>query len=353
MPYLDHSCWPTHFNSKRLIVETILNSDSSIVPTSAALIAPSATDKTNATIKKDKYEPSIESRRRRNLNRINNVSLDESTSVSSSNASKGANEQKSLIEKLTDNEEEHDQNYVESESIKDDEDCAEEIVSDDLENSEACLNLEQHANDKKIENEIEQLRKENNLMQLQNAKKSFTNPLIITKHSSSCSSFISSHNTTISNQDLVASSLKATDHFNKKIEDLENYSNIIENATNAIDNCFNDIRNVYTGLSEKNSHHEEESSCFKSIDHVSIENDKKMPKDGEQNKTQPPIKESESDSNSESDFYNSNLNQNDENNTTTSEILTNDSNLSQFDAENNYLFSGSNERKNEIKHEIK
>ena len=25
MPYLDHSCWPTHFNTKRLVVDSILN----------------------------------------------------------------------------------------------------------------------------------------------------------------------------------------------------------------------------------------------------------------------------------------------------------------------------------------
>ena len=48
-----------------------------------------------------------------------------------------------------------------------------------------------------------------------------------------------------SNQDLAASSLKASNYFDEKIEHLENYSNIIENATLNMDACVNMMTTVY------------------------------------------------------------------------------------------------------------
>ena len=48
-----------------------------------------------------------------------------------------------------------------------------------------------------------------------------------------------------SSQDLAASSLKASNYFDEKIEHLENYSNIIENATLKMDACVKDMTTVY------------------------------------------------------------------------------------------------------------
>ena len=346
----------------------MLNSDSPVVQPIISAPLPTIATQSVEKFKDSKKQPLKVTRRRRNSNRINNITLDDNASVTSSDTSKRYNEQpannsanvrqKARVS-TADEEDLQYQNYVESESFKDDDDdeCDEGEVSDEAVemNSDAILNLEQCEQEKIIENEIEQLRKENSLL-TSNKKKKSTNPLLITnnRHSSSCSSFLSPQHTasTINNQELVASSLKASIHFNKKIEDLENYSNIIENATNAMDSCFKDINNVYTGFGESSSTNDEDGSAIV-INEAKLTNDDIIqPLPGvDLDREEIPIKETtETDSNSESDFYKSSLNQIDaESITTTSENQTKDfSNLSQI--ENNYLAIGTS---NEIKYEIK
>lgn len=89
-----------------------------------------------------------------------------------------------------------------------------------------------------IDNEIDRLKKESHsMLNNNNVKNSGKNSLTKSKSSS-----FSSPST---NQELAASSLKASSHFDKKIEHIENYSQIIENATLNMDVCVKHMNSLY------------------------------------------------------------------------------------------------------------
>jgi hypothetical protein len=109
-------------------------------------------------------------------------------------------------------------------------------------NNKSNIALEQ------IENEIDKLRKENNLLivnkKAATASKKAAKKNALLKAPASSSS-ITSTNSAVDEDQLAESSLRASNYFDKKIEHLENYSHIIENATKKMDACVNDMTTVY------------------------------------------------------------------------------------------------------------
>ena len=123
---------------------------------------------------------------------------------------------------------------------------------------------QQEAEEDAIENEIDKLRIEN--------KKTKSKTIVIKSGSissnaakevdalsSSISSSLNSkrpvqHKNSFSNfkdETLLASSLKAANNFDKKLHDIENYSQIIENATLKMDACVKDMNIVYENFDNK------------------------------------------------------------------------------------------------------
>ncbi len=99
-------------------------------------------------------------------------------------------------------------------------------------------------NAEQIENEIDKLKKENNLLiaekeQLEGLG-SGDRQQKQSSHSFSTSSVKSS-----SNHELANTSLQASKHFDQKLEHIESYSQIIENATLKMDACVKDMNIVY------------------------------------------------------------------------------------------------------------
>lgn len=349
VPYLDHSCWPTHFNVKRIIVDNLLNSTQPIDTNDVSNLKLKQPEiiKTKKIVNKTQV---VVRRRRRDSNRrVNNVNLDEHpqiTNYSDINKSELKNDSKGT--NSTADEEEQDQNFEESESIQDNE--------SDEESDEMLINMTKREQAIRIDNEIDKLRRESLLISNKKFTKKINDSLLNGQNSSSCSSFLSNNN--IKNEELLASSLKATNQFDKKIEDLENYSQLIEDATRKMDDCFKDMNNVYSGLEQNynsGSNNDDESviepepvtpvlDSTKQLDDLKYSSVFKELTGTETNDL------TKEDSNYESDFYNSNNETNTEdNNTTTSEILFNESNQSQTDSEDNYLTKSKFELKQEIK----
>lgn len=103
-------------------------------------------------------------------------------------------------------------------------------------NRKSSIELKQ---DEQIDNEIIKLKKENSItsaVELENSGGSETRNQLIKSKSSTSSS---------SNKELADTSMKASHHFNKKIQHIEDYSQIIENATLNMDACVKDMSSLY------------------------------------------------------------------------------------------------------------
>lgn len=142
MPYLDHSCWPTHFNVKRIIVDNLLNSTQPIDTNDINKLKQPEIVKTKKIVNKTQV---IRRRRRDSNRRVNNVNLDEQPQITNySDINKSALKNDSKGTNSTADEEEQDQNFEESESIQDNE--------SDEESDEIIMSKREQA--LKIDNEI-------------------------------------------------------------------------------------------------------------------------------------------------------------------------------------------------------
>ena len=89
--------------------------------------------------------------------------------------------------------------------------------------------------------------KTNNILIKSNGSDNTVDTLVTSDNNSS--SFNSKKN--LHHKNLVASSLKASTDFDKKLHDIENYSQIIENATLNMDACVKDMNIVYENYDKK------------------------------------------------------------------------------------------------------
>lgn len=312
-------------------------------------------------------------RKRRNSNRrVNNVTLDENlqthnfkTKFNSDKANTKLQQQK----KFSDEDEPDDQKLDESESVHEDghesEDDSDNIYSDSSKRNEQA----------QIDKEINKLRRQTLIISNKKIKEKKAKELQVI-NSSSTSSFLSNGNA-INNQDLLASSLKATDQFDKKIEDLEKFSQIIEQSTRNMEMVFRDMDNVYNGFKDhyNSSNNDEETTPVANLNDVinkfeqtnlietessmkelSYRSEKKEEKENlEEHNSSIEILKDESIP-SDIDLYNNNetvnTTNNEDNLTSTSENLTNDSSNTShiiIDSENNYLVNSKFDIRQEIK----
>lgn len=114
------------------------------------------------------------------------------------------------------------------------------LINSDLLNSSAKSDKED--NQDQIENEIDKLRLEN-MMLINKAEKR--------PRKSKPSSPSNIPTSIASNEELTASSLKASNQFDKKLHVIESYSQIIENATLKMDACVKDMNIVYANYDDK------------------------------------------------------------------------------------------------------
>ena len=127
----------------------------------------------------------------------------------------------------------------------------------------AASNLSQsvtkHAqnNDEEIENEIDKLRIENkktkskNIVIKHNGSDNTVDTLVASETSSSFNGKKNLHHKNLKDENLLATSLKAANNFDKKLHEIENYSQIIENATLNMDACVKDMNIVYENYDNK------------------------------------------------------------------------------------------------------
>jgi hypothetical protein len=95
-----------------------------------------------------------------------------------------------------------------------------------------------------IENEIDKLKKENNLFNnAEREQRQIVSSSSLVRHKGSFGAAVST--SVNSNNELANSSLQASRHFDQKLEHIENYSQIIENATLKMDACVKDMNIVY------------------------------------------------------------------------------------------------------------
>jgi len=97
-------------------------------------------------------------------------------------------------------------------------------------------------NNDEIENEIDRLKKESSLIK---ASQDRDGRGVDEKRSVLNKSKSSSFSSASTNQELAASSLQTSSHFDKKIQHIENYSQIIENATQNMDDCVKHMSSLY------------------------------------------------------------------------------------------------------------
>ena len=97
-----------------------------------------------------------------------------------------------------------------------------------------------------IENEIDRLKRESSLIQM---NKQAPNPNTTTGGGSGGdeerSATVHRSKSTSSNHELAASGLRTSSHFDKKIQHIETYSQIIENATQNMDDCVKHMSSLY------------------------------------------------------------------------------------------------------------
>jgi hypothetical protein len=111
-------------------------------------------------------------------------------------------------------------------------------ISSSTKNNSSSFN--QTLNSEKIQNEIEKLIRKQSYLNMQQPQNQSQN----TPNTYGAASMISS-SIKKESQELVADALNATKHFDRKIEHIETYSQIIENATRKMDACVNDMNIVY------------------------------------------------------------------------------------------------------------
>ena len=129
-------------------------------------------------------------------------------------------------------------------------------ASDPLLSRSVSKNEQQH-NEEEIENEIDKLRIENkkakskNIIIKHNGSDNTVDTLVASENSSSFNSKKNLHHKNLKDENLLASSLKASNNFDKKLHEIENYSQIIENATLNMDACVKDMNIVYENYDNK------------------------------------------------------------------------------------------------------
>lgn len=312
VPYLDHTCWPTHFNEKRQVVDKIVNASPGTLSQLANFNSTQKenTQNSNAAISKTSKITINKIRRAKSLKpsvlgssansrvHVNNISFDASPESSSNNlgfdgdsmstcgsesgrftatnntvspttsdnvgvtlrnSNEFLNEKGLKVEEAPNSEEKNENNNNDSHFKP--------IVKklDNLEDSLLSLNRMGSTNSIDYENEIDKLRKENNL-KIENRrlekkeKNAQQNPnetnLSEMKHSTKDSSLNrkKSSSTTMNlqpDQDLAASSLTISKSFDIKIKHLESSLQAIENATLNMDAFVNDMTSVYQDYDEK------------------------------------------------------------------------------------------------------
>ena len=113
-------------------------------------------------------------------------------------------------------------------------------------------------NEDEIENEIDKLRIENkknnkskNISIKHNGSDNTVDTLVASGNNSSFNSKKNLHHKNLKDENLLSTSLKAANNFDKKLHEIENYSQIIENATLNMDACVKDMNIVYENYDNK------------------------------------------------------------------------------------------------------
>lgn len=206
VPYLDHSCWPSHLKVKRQVIDQILNSSThtiaqKMVDLNHSLLEASINTSQSLSKEKTKNRPA------------NNVSISED------NTDRITIKPKFKIKKKP----------------------GMDLTIDTMSNEEI-------SSSEKIESEIDKLRLENSRI-----LKKQTSESVISK-------------SLVTNDDLAAKSLTASSQFDSKIAHIETYSKIIENATMNMDACVKDMSDVYQNYEKFYQSHEVEQDLSTEVD---------------------------------------------------------------------------------------
>ena len=206
VPYLDHSCWPSHLKLKRQVIDQILNSSThtiaqKMVDLNNSLTETSLNTSQPLTKEKTKNRPA------------NNVSISED------NTDRITIKPKFKIKKKP----------------------RKDLTMDTMSNEEL-------SSSEQIESEIDKLRLENSKL-----IKKQTGENLISK-------------SLVANNDLAVKSLTASSQFDSKIAHIETYSKIIENATMNMDACVKDMSDVYQNYEKFYQSHEVEQDLSTEMD---------------------------------------------------------------------------------------
>jgi hypothetical protein len=284
VPYLDHSCWPTHFNMKRQVVDSILNAS----PGTIANLNSSFQRKNEAENSDSNARASVTSNyiitRKLNKNRknsflgssvnskshINNISFDDFSEISNNNQENDTMStcgSESGRYTATDNTTSPViSNSENTDQVDNDEGCAFDSKNDDKsEDTLLTINRTNSMTSIDYEDEIDKLRQEimNQKLPQSKLKHSYTESSL--KNIITPKVKVKLHNSSVlSNPDqrLADSSLTISKSFDIKIKHLENSLKTIENATSNMDAYVKGMTSVYQDDDDKLCNESQEDEDF-------------------------------------------------------------------------------------------